>query len=237
MSIYTYTKKKPSKIKNIIKIISLLLIFSGLAVISWVLYPILSFNILYADKFGEILSAIPDSFSRENIRQEIPNLFVSSNEDYTRANFWFPKAISVKNSINNLSSYFLTIEKLKINNAVVSIVNDDLTQNLVHFTGPMPGQKGNLVVFGHSTLPYLYNTKDYKTIFTKLPDMKKDDEIQIVADNVTYKYKIFEMKIVDPNNLTVLDQTTDDSYLTLITCVPPGTYFKRLVIKSRLENI
>jgi sortase A len=43
--------------------------------------------------------------------------------------------------------------------------------------------------------------------------------------------KIF---VVDPNDFGVLDQDKDGSYLTLITCTPPGTYLKRLVVKAKL---
>jgi sortase A len=40
-----------------------------------------------------------------------------------------------------------------------------------------PGEYGNIVIFGHSTLPQLYNPKDYKTIFTYLPSLEKKDHI------------------------------------------------------------
>jgi sortase A len=236
MPIYTYVKKKTNKLKTVVKIVSLIFIIMGLAMITWVLYPIVSFNILYAGKFGELLSPIPNKISKKNLRQEFPNIFISSNDDYTRANSWFPSAISVKPEINNLNDYFLSIPKLGIEKANVSRISDDLSRNLVHFTGPLPGQNGNIVIFGHSTLTWLYDIKNYKTIFTRLPDLSKGDYLSVSADNITYNYKIFEMKIVDPSNLSPLDQTNDDSYLTLITCVPPGTYFKRLIIKSRLTN-
>jgi sortase A len=191
---------------------------------------------MYSGKFGEILSPIPAQLSKEGIKKEIPNVFISSNKDFTRANSWFPQAVIFKKS-NNISSYLLSIPKLKIEKASVSLVNEDLSRNLVHFTGPLPGQNGNTVIFGHSTITWLYNTSNYKTIFTKLPDLKVGDDIEVLVDNITYTYKIIDMKIIDPTNLTPLDQEKDDSYLTLITCVPPGTYFKRLVVKSRLANI
>jgi len=39
---------------------------------------------------------------------------------------------------------------------------------------------------------------------------------------------------VEPEDLSILEQRFDDSYLTLVTCVPPGTYLRRLVVRARL---
>ena len=41
---------------------------------------------------------------------------------------------------------------------------------------------------------------------------------------------------VQPTDLSVLDQQFDGKYLTLITCSPPGTTLRRLVVKSIIED-
>ena len=48
------------------------------------------------------------------------------------------------------------------------------------------------------------------------------------------KYSIENISVVDPDNTSVLEQSFDDSYITLITCTPPGTIWKRLIIKARI---
>ena len=63
------------------------------------------------------------------------------------------------------------------------------------------------------------------------------DEIFINYDNIKYKYRVEEMYEVKPTNLSVLDQRFDGRYLTLITCSPPGTYLRRLVVKAHLVDI
>jgi len=35
----------------------------------------------------------------------------------------------------------------------------------------------------------------------------------------------------------VLEQKNDASYISLITCVPPGTYWKRLVVRAKLTEL
>jgi sortase A len=57
------------------------------------------------------------------------------------------------------------------------------------------------------------------------------------VNNVTYKYRVENITVVDPNNTSILQQNFDDSYLTLVTCTPPGTIWKRLAVKARIEKI
>jgi sortase A len=120
----------------------------------------------------------------------------------------------------------------------VVIGGEDLEKGLVHYGGTAyPGEYGNTVIFGHSTLPYFFNPKDYKTIFSWLPSLNEGDEIYVNYEGVTYKYKIIEMRVVMPDDVSILEQKYDDSYLSLITCVPPGTYNHRLWVKSKLDKI
>ena len=61
--------------------------------------------------------------------------------------------------------------------------------------------------------------------------------MNITYDGVAYRYVIYEMVVTDPNDLSVLEQRFDDSYITLVTCVPPGTYWKRLNVKAKLATL
>ena len=106
---------------------------------------------------------------------------------------------------------------------------------MVNYGGTaVPPDNGNAVIFGHSTLPQLYAEGNYKTIFTFLYKLTVGDEIIVTSTNITYKYRIENISVVDPDNTSVLEQSFDDSYITLITCTPPGTIWKRLVVKARL---
>lgn len=67
--------------------------------------------------------------------------------------------------------------------------------------------------------------------------MQVGDEIFVTVDNVKYTYKIYAMTVIDPEDVSVLTQNYDDSYLNIITCTPPGTIWKRLVVQSRIEQI
>ena len=231
MALYSYSKTLPSVAHKIGSILSIFFIFSGVTLIFLVLYPIITFELYYSRKYQTVISPISEE---ENIPLQISKVLGAPFTDLTQARLWFPKASPVK-MIQNLNNYSLSIPKLKIDNAKVIISGNDLSKSLIHFTGPTPGTIGNPVIFGHSTLLLFYNPRDYKAIFSKLPDLEIGDDIRIEVDNVSFVFRVYKMYITNPADLSVLNQDTLDRELTLVTCVPPGTYFKRFIVRARLE--
>lgn len=244
MPLYKYVKATAGKAprpKRNTKWISLLCLSLGSGILLWVFWPIVSFLATNSIQFSfDTISPI------QNTDKVVTAGFVdtvlaagtgnqaTSDVDYTNANIWFPSSPQKKTS-NLISSYTLSIPKLKIVNAKVTIGGNDLNDSLVHYGGTgLPGDYGNAVIFGHSTLPQFYNPSNYKTIFSLFPTLTKGDDIYITYDGVTYRYRIYEMKITDPSDLSSLEQKYDDSYATLVTCVPPGTYWKRLNVRAVL---
>lgn len=236
MALYLYVKRTRIFRKKIIRIFSLACFLFGLSIIVWVLYPILTFELYYAPRYNKLVRPIPSEIIKSTIVESLPSVLGTTTIDYTKASVWFPKAYSLKTH-DTSSAYVLNIPKVGIEQAQVIVGGEDLSKSLIHFTGPLPGNFGNPVIFGHSTLLWFYNPKDYKTIFSKLPELDIDDEITINIDNITYTYRVFEMRIVSPDDLSVLEQNYDNSYITLVTCVPPGTYFRRLIVKGKLIKI
>jgi sortase (surface protein transpeptidase) len=49
-------------------------------------------------------------------------------------------------------------------------------------------------------------------------------------DGKRYVYKVFDKKVVRPDDISVLGSTDRTSTFTLITCDPPGTSINRLVV-------
>ena len=165
------------------------------------------------------------------------NIFSNNLRDYTRASLWFP-GLGKTGDFSTLSvkDYSLSIPKLNIKEAKVIVGAEDLSKSLIHYLPKsLPGEYGNVAIFGHSTLPQLYSSKDYKSIFTYLPSLENGDEIKIKVNDISYEYVVYDMFVVDPDEISVLEQQKDGSFLTLITCVPPGTYLKRLVVKAKLR--
>jgi sortase A len=158
-----------------------------------------------------------------------------ANVDYTNPKSWFPTAPVLPPQPSRITHYNLSIPKLGIEEATVQIGGDDLMESLIHYHGTaLPGQYGNTVVFGHSVLPQFFNPKNYRTIFSTLPKIEEEDEVLVEFDGIRYRYLVREIFETAPEDISVLEQSYQSQWLSLITCVPPGTYLKRLVVRAQL---
>jgi sortase A len=236
MPLYSYVKYEKTPRKKAVGLVaSICCIFSGLSMLVWVLYPIIAFEIFYAPKFNDLIMPVPNQGAHLSLGNDLSQVLGAATADYTKASVWFPRAVNIKLAASS-TSYTLSVPRFGIDHAVVMTGSENLDQSLIHYTGPMPGNYGNPVIFGHSTLPFLYNPKNYKTIFTRLPELNRGDDIYVDVDKVTYKYKVYDMKVVTPDDLSVLEQSYDSSYVTLVTCVPPGTTLRRLIVRGKLST-
>lgn len=231
MPLYRYVKAVSKKRVKRSVYLSYALMFSGVVILFWTVWPIISFSNI-ANSLARTVSPVGESGVLVG-KQLTP---IAQAADVQNPNTWFPSSPQKKVTMK-VNTYTLSIPKLKINDALVTISGDDLAVSLVHYGGtPLPGQYGNAVVFGHSTLPQFFNPTNYKTIFSYLPTLKIGDEIYITYDGVKYTYIVYNMVVVDPTDLSPLEQRFDDSYLTVVTCVPPGTYWKRLNVKAKIRK-
>ena len=139
----------------------------------------------------------------------------------------------------NFDTFTLSIPKLKIDKAIVKVDSEDPNQSLVLLPGTaLPGEKGNVFIAGHSNYWQLFGTGDtrYLTIFKNLNTLEKGDKISVTAQGQTFHYRVTGMKIVDPKDVSVINPPDDRGrYISLMTCVPPGTFMKRLIILGELE--
>lgn len=246
MAVRVYLKKHHSTKKKTINFFSYIFLIAGSLLLFWSFYPILS-SMIYSSLFlkNNINTPVPrqNSTSALNEANSILgafNIFSNNLRDYyTRASVWFPASPQL-NQLSRLTvkKYDLSIPKLNIKKARVVVGGEDLTKSLVHYLPQsLPGEYGNVAIFGHSTLPQLYNPKDYKTIFTYLSSLEKGDKIYVNIGELEYQYEITTSFIVKPSEISVLEQKKDASYLTLITCTPPGTYWERLVVTAKLTQL
>lgn len=222
MNRYYYTKKSKRDYKKLIKIVGGVFILCGIIVFGYFFLPVISWQVYLSSVFAssEVLYPVPQESA----------VTAKSLEDVRN---WYP---TVKGTVKNIRvpTYRLSIPKLNIDNAEVSTVDYDLTKHLIQYAGTAnPGELGTAVVFGHSTLPQLFDSKNYRTIFATLHYIKEGDVIKVSILGKNLTYKVFAISILDPDDTGMFAQTYDSSYLTLVTCTPPGTVWKRLVVKSK----
>ena len=108
-----------------------------------------------------------------------------------------------------------------------------LENGAVHYSGTgMPGKIGNNVILGHSSNNF-WNAGNFKTAFALLDRLEKDDTFEIHYQSKRYVYQVYEKVVIDPTDFSVIENTVKEPVVTLITCTPPGTSWKRLVIQAR----
>ncbi len=134
------------------------------------------------------------------------------------------------------NEFTISIPKLKIEGALAKVDTLRFDSNLSHFPGSaIPGQVGNSFVTGHSVLPQFNDPQNYRAIFSKLPDLEVGDEVIVEIEGKKLNFVVQYAKVVDPRDLSVLSPISQNSRsLTLMTCVPPGTNLKRLVVVTSL---
>lgn len=227
--------------------LSLVFITLGVATFTTVAYPLINYQVTFAPQFqkNSLVSPLTPAMVATNdlvtnpvkkaMANDTPTFVdevVNTSLDYTDATSWFTGSSKKKEAIA-YSVYNLSIPKLGITNAAVRSDHTDLKESLIQYPGTaLPGNLGNTVIFGHSVLPQFFNPSNYLTIFSTLHKLSPGDTIDIVADGATYTYKISEMYETAPDDLSPLAQVYNGRYLTLITCTPPGTYIRRLIIKA-----
>jgi sortase A len=249
MALYRYVKRLPVSPKNAVRLgrfsprfMAGLLVMVGIFFFINAAYPIVSYQLLISPRFSPAFispnseAAIAQTFGPPNSGAEVLGTEIDL-VDYTKASNWFPEK-NADFTDQNLTAYRLSVPRLKIDKAMVVVGIEDLKKSLIQYPGTVaPGRFGNTVIFGHSVLPQFFNPTSYLTIFSTLPTLKFGDEVLVDYNQVRYKYVIEQMIEVAPNDISILAQRYDDSYLTLITCVPPGTYLKRLIVRARLTKI
>ncbi len=132
----------------------------------------------------------------------------------------------IQNTENILG--ILKLPKIDLEVPIIEGINP---QNLKYAVGHFSetagiGKKGNCAIAGHRS--YTYN--EY---FNRLIEMEVGDQIIVNTKEKEFAYIVYEKKIVEPSEISVLD-STDDATITLVTCHPERSSSKRLVVKGRL---
>lgn len=236
-----YTKKNKKNTVKKIRLFGLGIAAIGCMSLLYFSFPLLSWKFYFEPVFASnaIQAPIPQTtvVTKTTLQSLVTNAVQSTNVDFTNATNWFPqyrppKKVALENKI---TAYNISIPKLDIRYAHVSTIDTDLSSHLIHYTNtPLPPEKGNAVIFGHSTLPQLFKATDYKTIFANLHTLEPSDIITVTIEGKEYTYRVESLTITTPDDTTVFTQDINKSYITLITCTPPGTTWKRLIVKAAL---
>lgn len=239
---YSYGKEKP-RFRNKKKIFGLFVIAIGTMTLLYFFFPLISYHLYLSSAFADnqIQAPIPQRFvlnGTNPLGGLVSHGFTNVAANYKDARNWFPYQNKKEGSQKQVEEYEFSVPSQGINHAKVSSVDFDLSKHLVQYfsTSKSPIEKGTSVIFGHSTLPQWFDPKNYTTIFAKLHTMKNNDTVVLTVNGKDHTYKVFSIGITDPKDPNIFSQSFDNSYITIITCTPPGTTWKRLVIRASLQQ-
>ncbi len=209
-------------LKSLPKIISISFLAIGIFLLLQTLWPTIFFKIQ-----ERILKDNTPLYSPQGY---IPGVSIQSTADN------FPLIVSLNKRVEAATyQYFsLSIKSIGLSDETVYVDSNDLSKGLIHLPGAsLPGEKGNVFISGHSTLPIF--SKSQKAFFAKLPNVKIGDSVEVSVMGTKFLYRVTDIKIVDPNNISVINPPDEvGRYITLMTCVPPGFNTKRLVVIGKL---
>lgn len=140
--------------------------------------------------------------------------------------------------------FSIVIPKINANSKVTKnvdpfdskIYQTALTKGVAHAKGTStPDKLGNTFIFAHSAGNW-YQANQFNAVFYLLNKLEIGDEIMIYYQSQKYNYTVNESKIINGNELTYMSSKTNQKQLTLMTCWPPGTTLKRLVVIGTLKN-
>lgn len=127
------------------------------------------------------------------------------------------------------------VDNVPVYDAPESGYDKALHDGVVHVKGTgLPWQKGaNVYIAGHRVG---YPGTKSNLVFWDLDTIQKGDEIFLTdSDGTRYTYKVFEKRVISPDDVSILRPTKGKNIVSLQTCTLPD-YSHRLIVRGELES-
>lgn len=151
-----------------------------------------------------------------------PDRFLQTDEDLAA---YLAQMDPFKNGIMG----YVEIDKIDVKLPIYHGTDDSVLQvGAGHVEGtslPVGGAGTHCAISGHSGLPSAM-------LFTNLEKLKVGDEFSLHVLNETLNYRVDQIQVVEPYDLSVLDIEPDQDYCTLVTCTPYGINSHRLMVRG-----
>lgn len=223
---------------KILKIILFSTLFIGITILS---YPFISQYIN-----SKTQSKIVDDYKKhiEKIdKKDYSNIFKKAeeyNKKLAKLDYPFIEYNKLKNykkilNINNDGMIgYIKIDKLKIELPIYHGTNPSVLNEVVgHLEGsslPLGGPSTHSVLAAHRGLPG-------KELFTNITKLELGDTFTITVLDRVLTYKVDNIVVVKPTDISKLKIIKDKDYVTLLTCTPYGQNFHRLLVRgTRIET-
>jgi len=216
------------------KWLSYLLIIAGVLVL---LYPKASewYDTRQQEKLmDEWEDAIPDETAVDVAQQEYDSLTALFNEAEEEEEPTAEPTAEATAEPTATEAPIKSIATLKIAsiNLKLPVLEGASQKNMksaaAHLSETAPfGQIGNAAIAAH-------RMKTKGRLFNRLNEVEVGDEIVIETKKDTFTYSVYDISIVEPTDVSVLNYNNRDKLLTLITCDPVVNPTHRLIVHAKL---
>ena len=125
---------------------------------------------------------------------------------------------------------FIEIPKIDVNLPIYHGCGDDVLNTAIgHVEGsslPVGGENTRSLLSGHCGLPHA-------KLFTRLDELDKGDLFYINVLDQTLAYEIYDIQVIEPNDIKKVAIIEGEDLVSLITCTPYGINSHRLVVTGR----
>jgi len=221
------------------KLKSILLIVIGILIAS---YPIVK-NIYTGYMQRQILKDWEEERRAQQLNSHVKEGSAETSEDAINSYLFLDEAFSQINDTETLghtegddkeNKSFVTLGVIKIDKIDLNLpVMDGATPEILKIgagklTGTANiGEIGNTAISAHRSHAYGRN-------FNRLNEVEEGDIVVISTFDADYTYEVFNIQVVEPDDVSLLKKSKTDSILTLITCHPLYTASHRLIVQARL---
>lgn len=107
----------------------------------------------------------------------------------------------------------------------------NLQHAAAHMTETAPlGQVGNAAIAAH-------RSRTSGRLFNRLGEVEVGDEIVVRSKGEQFVYSVYQISVVKPTDVSVLEGNDQDKILTLITCEPLVNPTHRLIVHAKQAEI
>lgn len=239
-TLFTHRIKKAIATPEYVKILTLrtvgnFLVFSSLFMIAKTFYqPIMAEATYVLNSYTQKQYVVADDTNNPNVQQKVAEIEAQPRGGLAKVLNIAP--VEILTPVD--PEYSIVIPKIGANAKIIPNVDaaDEgkylgaLRQGVAHTLGTaFPGEGGHIYLFAHST-DYIWNVGSYNAIFYLLYKLDKGDDINVYYKKQRYVYRVIDKRVIDPSQVEFLTRKTNNEFLTLQTCWPPGTTLQRLLV-------
>lgn len=115
----------------------------------------------------------------------------------------------------------------------ISILDEALSNGVVHYPGSGTLEIGNIFLFGHSADGYQLVSNEALKVFNGIYKLEEGDQIFLFGNGKKYVYSVDSVNLVDAST-ALIDFSNNKQTLTISTCNTFGELQERWVVEANL---